>query len=190
MLAVTGLILSNIISILFLSAIGFNRLRTTSISSLTSTVSILSTALSPSVLTRLRRSPIISFSLSISSAISCIKSLYISIGAFSVASKESASTFIDVIGVLSSWDTFDTNSSLEPSMLSSLSSSTLTASPISLYSFMVCFFILAFLSPSESDKIASFISFAGLVSLYITNTSIPLKTSKSAIITAIDILFM
>ena len=55
------------------------------------------------------------FSRSISLAISCRNSRYISGEAFSSMSRESARTFIEVMGVFSSWETFETNSWREAS---------------------------------------------------------------------------
>ena len=86
------------------------------------TSDILSFETDLSIRTRDKRSSMIPFSLSISDAISCINSLYTSTGVLGSARSESASSFIEVIGVLSSCDTFETNSSFEASSSLALSS--------------------------------------------------------------------
>ena len=113
--AVTALKLSNISSTWFLTAIGRSLLSICSRSSLRSVGFTLIVPVLRSNFTRERRSFIILSSLSISLLISVRNSLYISTLASGWLSRESASTFIDVIGVLSSWDTLDTNSCLLPS---------------------------------------------------------------------------
>ena len=55
------------------------------------------------------------FSLSTSFLISTMNSRYISTGTLSCSTSESARTFMEVIGVLSSWDTLETNSCLDSS---------------------------------------------------------------------------
>ena len=113
--ATTGLKLSNNSSIFFFAASGFNLFSTSSSSSFILTDDMLSTDEALSSLTMHNKSSIILFSLSISLTISSMNSLYTSTGTFSCVLSESANTFMDVIGVLSSCDTFETNSDLEES---------------------------------------------------------------------------
>ena len=119
--AITGLKLSSTTSIFFTSAIGLNLFKVLSTSSLIFTVEILILSFPLSILTRLSKSVIISFSRSISFAISVKNSWYNSSGTFSWPTKESARTFIEVIGVFNSWDTFETNCCLDSSCLAIIS---------------------------------------------------------------------
>ena len=68
-----------------------------------------------SMRTSVRSSVMIWFSLSTSFLMSIMNSLYISTGTLSCETRESARTFIEVMGVLSSWDTLETNSCLDSS---------------------------------------------------------------------------
>ena len=71
-----------------------------------------------SIFTKESRSVMIVFSRSISSAMSVINSLYSSFGTSPIspcATRESASTFMEVNGVFNSWDTLETNSCRESS---------------------------------------------------------------------------
>ena len=92
-----------------------------------------------SVLTRVRRSLMISASRSISWTISSMNSLYISAGTSLCVRSDSDNTFIEVIGVFSSCDTFETNSCLDSS------------SNCALLNILLISFVRAFISPNMPD---------------------------------------
>ena len=128
--ATTSLALSKITSISRCFAIGLKRFKINSNKELISIVSMFKSGAVLSSFTRDNKSLIILFSLSISSAISTINSLYNSTGTSSCAIKESANTFMEVIGVFNSWETLDTNSCLESSKTFIFFNSSLKASMI------------------------------------------------------------
>ena len=113
---------------------GRSRFNISCSNALISTWAILISVAALSIFTRDSKSSIILLSLSISSEISIINSRYSSTGTSSIPISESASTRMDVIGVFSSWDTLDTNSSLDWSTVFSLVSVVVTADDISLVS--------------------------------------------------------
>ena len=113
--AYTSLILTIVSSISLFCAIGLTLFRISSHISLTLHSLILSLESLRSMRTRVSSSVMIWFSLSTSFLISSMNSRYISTGALSICSRESARTFMEVIGVLSSWDTLETNSCLDSS---------------------------------------------------------------------------
>ena len=129
--ALTGRKESRIREILLWSAIGRRRFRIFSSSSLIFILVIFISAAFLSIFTRESRSVIILFSLSISSVISERNSWYSSSGTPCCPTRESARTFMEVIGVFSSWDTLDTNSCLDSSRVFILESILLNASVIS-----------------------------------------------------------
>ena len=129
--AVTGLKLSNTTSIFRVAAIGRSRFRIFSTRVFIFSDLIFSVFAVLSILTRDSRSLMILFSLSISSDKSPMNSLYNSAGTSSCVRRESASTFMEVRGVFSSWDTLETNSFLESSRTLILPSILLNASEIS-----------------------------------------------------------
>ena len=120
--------LSKVTSIFLLAAIGFILFNRSSKRALILTWVIFNAADFLSIFTRVKRSFIILLSLSISSTISVMNSRYISFGTSSCKSRESASTFMEVIGVFSSCDTFETNSCLDSSNTCILLSNTLNDS--------------------------------------------------------------
>ena len=109
-------------------AIGRTLRRTSSTIPLTLVSLMLSLESFRSILTSVSSSVMIWFSLSTSFLISIMNSRYISTGTLSCCTRESARTFIDVIGVFSSWETLETNSCLDSSSAFILASTWLNAS--------------------------------------------------------------
>ena len=162
--ALTLRLLSNTTSTLAFSAIGRRRFRIVSINSFTSVTAMFSSWVFRSIFTRVSKSEIMEFSLSISSAISCINSRYNSFGTSSCVRRESASTFMEVSGVFSSWDTLDTNSCLDSSTSLSFASIRLNVSEIFSVSVQSWISRSPSSDPSTSPPIDRFICCSGRTS--------------------------
>ena len=128
--AIISRLLMSVSSISVFLAIGRSRRKISSVSALISTDVIFTDAADLSIFTSASRSLMILSSRSISSAISTMNSRYSSTGTSSCAIRESASTFMEVIGVFSSWETFATKSCLVSSSAFILCSTLLNASTI------------------------------------------------------------